>query len=129
MPAWPFDSASSTGSTKQADSWPSGRPAFIRVGEFGMNIRSDIRSKNASASASTAPSDAPYLRSGSATVRDTRQNRSAADSTGLPDSSRKRYRFSSTVMAFGDRPTSSRGVDPFIGTDLSSVGVIRGGCG
>jgi hypothetical protein len=37
MPSRPFESASSTGSTKQADSWPSGRPAFISVGEFGSN--------------------------------------------------------------------------------------------
>ena len=28
---------SGTGSTKHADSWPSGRPAFIRVGLFGSN--------------------------------------------------------------------------------------------
>ena len=30
---------SSTGSTKQAESWPSGAPAFIRVGVLGMNSR------------------------------------------------------------------------------------------
>ena len=90
MPAWPLERASSTGRTKQADSCPRGRPAFMSVGELGMNLRSDMRSKNASASASTAPSDAPYFRSGSATVRATRQNRAAADSTGLPVSSRRR---------------------------------------
>ena len=28
---------SGTGSTKQAESWPSGRPAFISVGELGRN--------------------------------------------------------------------------------------------
>jgi hypothetical protein len=39
MPFFPFDSASSTGSTKHALSWPSGRPAFISVGEFGSNSR------------------------------------------------------------------------------------------
>ena len=84
MPFWPLESASSTGSTKQAESWPSGRPAFMSVGELGMNIRWAIRSKNASARASTAPAEAPYFRSGSAMVRATRQNRSAADSAGLP---------------------------------------------
>ena len=30
---------SPTGSTKQADSWPSSRPAFISVGLLGMNSR------------------------------------------------------------------------------------------
>ena len=40
MPLLPLERASSTGSTKQAESWPSGRPAFIRVGEFGMKSRS-----------------------------------------------------------------------------------------
>ncbi len=30
---------SSTGSTKQAESWPSSRPAFISVGELGRNSR------------------------------------------------------------------------------------------
>ena len=33
---------SAIGSTKQAESCPSGLPAFIRVGEFGMNFRLDI---------------------------------------------------------------------------------------
>ena len=33
---------SSTGKTKQAESWPIGVPAFIRVGEFGMNNNSFI---------------------------------------------------------------------------------------
>ena len=39
MPLLPLESASSTGSTKQAQSWPSGRPAFISVGELGMKSR------------------------------------------------------------------------------------------
>ena len=39
MPFCPLDSASSTGSTKQAESWPSGRPAFMSVGEFGSKRR------------------------------------------------------------------------------------------
>ncbi len=30
---------SSTGRTKQAESWPREAPAFIRVGELGMNSR------------------------------------------------------------------------------------------
>ena len=30
---------SPTGSTKQAESWPSSLPAFIKVGEFGKNSR------------------------------------------------------------------------------------------
>ena len=34
---------SATGSTKQAESWPRGRPAFIRVGELGKNSRLVIR--------------------------------------------------------------------------------------
>ena len=34
-----FSEASSTGSTKHAESCPSGRPAFISVGEFGSNRR------------------------------------------------------------------------------------------
>ena len=32
-------SESSTGRTKQADSWPKGKPAFISVGELGRNSR------------------------------------------------------------------------------------------
>ena len=59
MPLWPFDSASSTGSTKHAESCPRGRPAFIRVGEFGIHARVAINSKNVSAIPSTALSDAP----------------------------------------------------------------------
>ena len=31
--------SSSIGRTKQAESWPSSRPAFIRVGELGMKLR------------------------------------------------------------------------------------------
>ena len=31
---------SSTGKTKQAANWPNGRPAFIRVVEFGKNFNS-----------------------------------------------------------------------------------------
>ena len=39
MPLFPLESASSTGSTKQAESWPSGRPAFMSVGELGTKSR------------------------------------------------------------------------------------------
>ena len=35
MPLFPLESASWTGSTKQAESCPSGRPAFMSVGELG----------------------------------------------------------------------------------------------
>ena len=38
-PLWSLLSASSTGSTKQALSWPRGRPAFMSVGELGSNSR------------------------------------------------------------------------------------------
>ncbi len=59
MPLWPFERQSSTGSTKQADSCPNGRPAFMRVGEFGIHTRVAISSKNVSARPSTALSEAP----------------------------------------------------------------------
>ena len=59
MPLWPFDRQSSTGSTKHADSWPSGRPAFMSVGEFGIHTRVAISSKNVSARPSTALAEAP----------------------------------------------------------------------
>jgi hypothetical protein len=59
MPLWPLESASSTGRTKQADSWPSGRPAFISVGEFGTNSRLAISPKNSCVTWSTVASDAP----------------------------------------------------------------------
>ena len=59
MPLLPLERASSTGSTKHADSWPRGRPAFIRVGEFGIHTRVAISSKNASATVSTALPEAP----------------------------------------------------------------------
>ena len=42
MPDLPLLRASSTGSTKQAESCPKGRPAFIRVGEFGTKYRRAI---------------------------------------------------------------------------------------
>ena len=42
MPLWPFDRQSSTGSTKHADNCPSGRPAFMRVGELGIHIYAPI---------------------------------------------------------------------------------------
>ena len=41
---------SPTGRTKQADSWPSSRPAFIRVGELGRNSREVIIRLNSLAS-------------------------------------------------------------------------------
>ncbi len=59
MPERPFERASSTGRTKHAESWPSGRPAFMRVGEFGIHTRVAISSKNVSARLSTARSEAP----------------------------------------------------------------------
>src|SRR5206468_5448870 len=77
MPERPLERASSTGRTKHADSWPRGRPAFIRVGEFGIHTRVAMSSKNVSARPSTALADAPYVRSGAAMVRATRQNRSS----------------------------------------------------
>ena len=40
---------SSTGTTKHAASWPSGRPAFMRVGEFGRNSRPPSSARSARA--------------------------------------------------------------------------------
>ena len=34
---------SPTGRTKQAESWPRGRPAFMRVGEFGRKSREAMK--------------------------------------------------------------------------------------
>jgi len=59
MPERPFERASSTGSTKHAESWPRGRPAFIRVGELGIHTRLAMSSKNVSAKLSIARSEAP----------------------------------------------------------------------
>src|SRR6266853_6655385 len=101
MPERPFERASSTGSTKQADSWPRGRPAFISVGELGIHTRVAISSKTVSASPSTALSEAPYVLSGAAIVRATRPKRSSGPSTGRPASSLTRYRRSRTVTALG----------------------------
>ncbi len=39
---------SSIGRTKQAESCPRGLPAFIRVGELGINFKFDIKLKNSS---------------------------------------------------------------------------------
>ena len=50
---------SSTGSTKQAESWPRGRPAFISVGLLGMNSQSAIISKNRSAVRPVSSRDFP----------------------------------------------------------------------
>ena len=74
------------GRTKQAESWPRGRPAFIRVGELGRKRRLVISSKNSS--------DRPrmlacwlYFPSAAATASATRRNICSTVSTGLPFSS------------------------------------------
>jgi hypothetical protein len=59
MPLFPLESASSTGSTKQAESCPNGRPAFISVGEFGTKSRLAISPKKSCVTLSTTASDAP----------------------------------------------------------------------
>jgi len=43
MPLLPFERASSIGNTKHADSCPRGRPAFIRVGLLGIQMRAAMR--------------------------------------------------------------------------------------
>ncbi len=59
MPLCPLERQSSTGNTKQAESCPRGRPAFISVGELGIQARVAMSSKNVSARPSTARSEAP----------------------------------------------------------------------
>ncbi len=53
---------SSTGSTKQAESCWSSRPAFINVGELGRNLRLVMAAKKSSDKASTSASGS-YRRS------------------------------------------------------------------
>jgi len=93
---------SPTGSTKQAESWPSLRPAFMRVGEFGSISMRVISGKKRSCQAFTASSP-PSFRSASATERATRRNMSTGLSRGLPWRSFLRYLRSSTRSAFSPR--------------------------
>lgn len=64
---------SATGSTKHAESWPSGRPAFISVGELGRNFRLVISSKKRSDSAAVSAA-LSKLASAAATASETRRN-------------------------------------------------------
>src|SRR6185503_12943437 len=111
MPFCPLDRASSTGNTKHAESWPSGRPAFIRVGLLGIHSRVAISLKKVSATPSIASGLAPYVTSGAAIVRATRQNRSSGASIDWPASFLIRYRRERTVRALSLR---SRGMDFFV---------------
>ena len=90
MPLFPFESASSTGRTKQAESWPRGRPAFISVGRvrhelpLGHQLVEGLGQRlDRAIGGAVSP---VRLRDG----RATRQKRSTAVSTGLPASSRIR---------------------------------------
>ncbi|OPY54075.1 MAG: hypothetical protein A4E51_01021 [Methanosaeta sp. PtaU1.Bin055] len=91
---------SSTGRTKQAESCPRARPAFIRVGELGRNSPPVMTSRNLDAMAVASP---PNLPSARATVRATRLNISSAVSATLPERSRRRYLFLRSSGAKGPR--------------------------
>lgn len=80
---------SSTGSTKQALSWPSGVPAFIRVGELGRKSRAASAARKASSQwpAVAWPSNGS---SACATACATRRNSSSGISATWPAGSRRR---------------------------------------
>jgi len=102
---------SSTGRTKQADSCPKGSPAFINVGELGKNSRPAIISRNRRRYCSASP---PYLFSARATCPATRSSICSGASAILPNSSRRRYRFSKTSMALADSSSPAPACGSFI---------------
>jgi len=99
---------SSMGRTKQAESWPSSRSAFIRVGELGRKSRETIRDRN-SVSVALISALGSYRLSARAIALATRMNMSIGFSITLPFSSFLRYRRFSTLMALGDRESSGNG--------------------
>jgi hypothetical protein len=82
--------ASSTGSTKQAASWPRGMPAFIKAGLFGMNSRRESTSKKRSATSAGWPPSPPKSASAAATAVATRWHRPSKSSIRRPAASRWR---------------------------------------
>ena len=104
---------SSTGRTKQADSWPSSLPAFISVGELGRNSLEVIISRNVD-SAREAPSSPRHGTSASATARATRSNMPSGVSVIRPSWSLARYLLSSTLTALSDRTTVIRSPFPSV---------------
>src|SRR5581483_675200 len=92
---------SGTGSTKHADScWPLFLPAFISVGELGMNLRSIMISKKRS-STSACFLALLYFFSASATARATRRHMPSSSSISRP-SFFHRYRSARTFLAGSD---------------------------
>ncbi|MPM87865.1 hypothetical protein SDC9_134965 [bioreactor metagenome] len=89
---------SPTGKTKQAESWPSGLPAFMSVGEFGMNLSSVIRSKNTSSVLLTSLFSSKSA-SPCAIAFATRLNMPSMVSVKLPSTSFERYLLFNTVSA------------------------------
>jgi len=77
---------SRTGRTKHALSIPSSRPAFISVGEFGMNRPLTIRSKKRSSQLCRSASPPPYISSTLAIAAATRRKSSPGVSMHSPAS-------------------------------------------
>ncbi len=81
---------SSTGKTKHAESCCSSLPAFMRVGELGMNflvsiIRRNLSSDSSKRARASSLASLPLKRnSPSAMLRATRRNMSMGSSTGSP---------------------------------------------
>ncbi len=102
---------SSTGRTKQAESCPRERPAFIRVGELGRKRPLIMTSLNFDAMALRS---SPNLASAPATCLATRLNIWSGVSTTFPNSSRFRYLFLRSSGAKGPRLSlgSSKDLSP-----------------
>ena len=89
------------GRTKHAESCPRSLPAFISVGELGINSKLDIISKKSLVVFLTSAL-LSYNKSASASVLATRRIISPGVSIGLPSASFLRYLRSSTVFAFSE---------------------------
>jgi hypothetical protein len=103
-----LESASSTGSTKQAESCPSGRPAFISVGEFGSKSRRVISSVELARQLLHLLLVAPYFASSRAITVATRQNISSGVLDRLPvEASFFRYACGKTAPK-GAQPSTTK---------------------
>ena len=125
---------SSTGKTKHADSCCISRPAFISVGEFGINFRLTIISRNRSLDSSyrasaSSPTELASLKrySPSAMFAATRRNMSMGSSMASPASFFFRYRFLRTAIAFSESSSASSGFNllrPFSISDILPVAYL-----
>ena len=93
--------------TKQALNVPCAVPAFINVGEFGMNSKFDMISKKSASDKSFSTSSTPYMGSIDAIALATRLNKSVGDSMILESVFFNKYLCSKITFAWSDNSTKS----------------------